>query len=273
MTPLVYEWAGDPELFTLGSVTLRWYSLLFASGFVLSHHFLQRIWRSEGRDPRMVDTGIVLVIVLSLIGARLAHCLFYEPELYLKEPLKMLDFWRGGLASHGGFAGCVLAIWITLRIYRGTPLLPILDRAAPFAIFSGALIRLGNVFNAEIVGKPTDGTWGIVFSEIDDIVRHPVQVYEATGYLLVFGVALLVFHHTRLKKRAGALFGLTCILAGCVRVSCEMFKVDPFLGQALTVPYLVIGLAALAYAAARRDVSSLAPGLPALPWDQPRPRH
>lgn len=272
MTPMVYEWAGDPELFSLGGITLRWYSLLFASGFVLSHHFLQRIWRAEGRDPRMVDTGIVLVIVLSLIGARLAHCLFYEPEIYLAEPMKMLDFYRGGLASHGGFAGCVLAIWITRRIYRGTPLMPILDRAAPFAIFSGALIRLGNVFNAEIVGKPTDGSWGVVFSEIDDVARHPVQVYEATGYLLVFATLLFFFHQTRLKERAGALFGLTCILSGCVRVTCEMFKDEPFMGQALTVPYLIIGLAALAYAANKREAPALALGLPALPWDQPRPR-
>lgn len=258
-------WDVSDEIFRFtlpifGSVALRWYGLLFASGFVFGQIILTRIYKAEGVRERWVDVITLYMIVGTVLGARLGHCLFYEPEVYLKDPIRILMIWEGGLASHGATVGILLALYMFSRKYK-FDYLWVLDRIVIVVALGGALIRLGNLFNSEIVGKATDAPWAFVFVrnfEFSQVPRHPAQLYESISSFLLF--LALYFLWSRLKSATprGRIFGLFVFILFTLRVLYEFLKENQVdkenfllqtiglnIGQLLSLPLIIIGLIVL----------------------------
>jgi len=166
-------WNGSPEIFSRGYFALRWYGLFFALGFLISQQVLYYMFKKEGKPEKDVDTLTIYMVIATIVGARLGHILFYQPEVIWEEPLSIfLPFelhpfrFTGlqGLASHGGAFGILFALWLYARKNRpGQSYLQVVDRIVVVVALTGALIRLGNFFNSEIIGKPTDKAYGVVF--------------------------------------------------------------------------------------------------------------
>lgn len=183
MTTLSYIiWNANPEIFTLPipfidkELTLRWYGLLFALGFLISQQILYYMFKKEGKPEQDVDTLTIYMVVATVIGARLGHVLFYEPEKYLAHPLNILKVWEGGLASHGGAIGILFALWLYSRKKKyGQNYLQTLDRIVILVALTGALIRFGNMMNSEIIGKPTNSDYGVVFA------RNVTEILKSDG--------------------------------------------------------------------------------------------
>lgn len=157
-------WGPDPELFSLGILSVRWYGLLFASGFLFGQWILTKIYKNEGRKPYEVDTFTLYAVLGTVVGARLGHCLFYSPEFYLSNPIEILKIWEGGLASHGAAIGILLATYFYYRKLKIISYLWVVDRLVIVVALAGVLIRVGNFMNSEIIGKPTEASFGIVFN-------------------------------------------------------------------------------------------------------------
>ncbi len=157
-------WEASPELFSIGSLTVRWYGLLFALGFLIGQQILIWIYKTEGKSEKYVETLTVYMVVATILGARIGHCLFYEPEYYLTHPLDILKIWEGGLASHGAAAGILIAIYLYSKKQTDQSYLYVLDRMVITIALAGCLIRLGNLMNSEIIGKPTSFRGGFIFA-------------------------------------------------------------------------------------------------------------
>jgi phosphatidylglycerol:prolipoprotein diacylglycerol transferase len=234
-----------------------WYGLFFASTFVYGIALFRTIYRLEGRRPDDVYDLALAVIGGTLVGARLGHVLFYAPDYYLSHPWKILALHEGGLASHGAVIGIVAAVWLYSRAKRDQGFLWLCDRIGMSVPLSGCLIRIGNFFNSEIVGKPSDAPWAVIFSRVDAIPRHPVQLYEALCYLAIFVVQLSYYRHHRGDPPEGELFGRFLVLVFSARFVLEHFKehLTRFdgswslsLGQWLSIPGVLVGLIILAWA-------------------------
>lgn len=259
-------WHVRPDIVSdlFGFLTLRWYGLLFALAFLLDYHIVQRMFRLEHKPLRDLETLTIYVIVATIVGARLGHCLFYDAEIYLSNPIRILYVWEGGLASHGGALGILTALFLYTRKRPDQPFLWAADRIAVVAALSGSLIRLGNLFNSEVFGKPTDLPWGFVFELAPDaglLPRHPTQIYESLFYLVVFVVLYRLYEAKRVQisnlrtasaqAANGDLLGLFMILVFGFRFFVEFLKENQSsfenalplnMGQLLSIPFVVIGL-------------------------------
>lgn len=245
------HWDVSPEILRLGPVALRWYGVCFALAFLVGYGIVQWIYRREQQPERDLDRLLVYMLVGAVVGARLGHCLFYEPAFYLRHPLEILKVWEGGLASHGGAVGILLALWIYSRARPGQPYLWLLDRIAVPAALGGFFIRLGNLFNSEILGTPTEVPWAFVFVRVDALPRHPAQLYEALAYALIFAGLLMVYRRRGAQTPRGLLFGLFLLLVFGARVLIEFVKVRQAafgealplsMGQLLSIPLILAGL-------------------------------
>jgi phosphatidylglycerol---prolipoprotein diacylglyceryl transferase len=185
-------WNGNPEIFTISipfinsEITLRWYGLLFALGFLISQQILYYIYKKEGKPESDVDQLTLYMVIATIVGARLGHVLFYEPDLYLHDPIKILKVWEGGLASHGAAAAILFALWLYARKKKpGQSYLQVVDRIVILVALTGALIRLGNFFNSEIIGRPTHSNYGVVFARsVTEALERSGQV-EDVAYVKV----------------------------------------------------------------------------------------
>ncbi len=209
------------------------------------------VYRLEGKNEADLESMFLYITIGIVVGARLGHCIFYDPAYYLAHPMKIFAVWEGGLASHGGGSGVIFALYLFARKYK-LNYLWLLDRVAiPTALF-GAFVRMGNFMNSEIVGKPTDVPWAIVFQRVDMLPRHPAQLYEAISYFAIFLLLTLIYKTKREKLHNGFLFGLFLTLIFTARLLIEFVKVKQadydtsFLmmttGQALSIPFLIVGL-------------------------------
>jgi prolipoprotein diacylglyceryl transferase len=191
-------------------------------------------------------------VVGTLAGARLGHCLFYEPEIYLRDPIRILKIWEGGLASHGGGIGIFLMLWWFSRKHREFSYLWLLDHLCVGVALAGVFIRTGNLFNSEILGKATDVPWAFVFDRIDAVPRHPTQIYEALSYLVIF-IVLWKWYRSPAKpaKYPGRIFGTFLMLCFGVRFLIEFAKENQVafeqslplnMGQLLSIPMVGAGL-------------------------------
>lgn len=247
-------WDVSPIAFTihLGSFALpvRWYGLFFAATFVYGTLFFQYLFRREGRPVDEVYDLVLWVIGGTVVGARLGHVLFYNPAYYLSHPFKIVAVWEGGLASHGAVLGILAGVWLYSRRATGQSFLWVCDRIGMAVPFSGCLIRLGNFFNSEILGRPADWPWAVIFARVDPVPRHPVQLYEALCYLLIF---LVQFRRYRLTggEPEGVLFGRFLIFVFGARFFMEFFKEGQAafeagwtltLGQWLSLPAVLFGV-------------------------------
>lgn len=244
-------WDVSPVLLDLGVREIRWYGLFFAAGFLIAIEITQRMYRWEGLDPKEVSKIFLYTFVATLVGARLGHCLFYEPAYYLQNPLEILFIWKGGLASHGGTAAVIYGLFLYAK-KNGFPFLFVMDRVAVPTAFVSFCIRMGNLFNSEIVGHPTDVPWAFVFTRIDYLSRHPSQLYEALSYLTLFFILLFLYLKTDLRKKTGALVGLFLIGIFGSRFIIEMTKENQVafeegmflnMGQLLSIPFVIAGAA------------------------------
>ncbi len=166
---IIWDW--NPEIFSLGFLQIRYYGLLFAGGFLIGYYFLKRLFKKEGTDIAWLDAMLMYVMVGTVVGARLGHCLFYEPSHYLSHPIDILKVWEGGLASHGGAVGILIALWIYSRKVTKKSMLWSLDRLVIVVALAGCMIRLGNLANSEIYGHSTEKSWGFVHVRDSDLGR------------------------------------------------------------------------------------------------------
>jgi prolipoprotein diacylglyceryl transferase len=218
---------------------------------VLGYLILNQIFKNEKRPSADLEQLAVYIIFGTVIGARLGHCLFYNPEYYLANPVEILKVWTGGLASHGAAIGIIFSIYLFSKKKKDLTMLWILDRVVIVVALAGCLIRLGNLFNSEIIGKAADVPWAFVFISVDDIPRHPAQLYESIAYFLIFVILLLVYQKKFPKLTEGTLFGLFLVLVFSFRFFIEFVKEvqEEFeaslalnMGQILSIPFVLIGL-------------------------------
>ena len=247
---MILTWEMDPVLLHLGGLELRWYGLLFAAGFFLGTLVLKQVFLAEKKPLADLDPLLGYMVVGVVVGARLGHCLFYEPQYYLAHPWEIPMVWHGGLASHGAVLGMFVSLWWFAK-KRGYPYLWLLDRIALLVPLAGALIRVGNFFNSEILGQPTGGNFGVIFANVDRVPRHPAQLYEALCYLALFFFEWIWYRRQQKKKFAGTILGQMLTGIFLARFALEGLKEVqvPFesgwwlnLGQLLSLPFLVLGL-------------------------------
>ena len=253
-------WNIDPVIMTWGPLTLGWYGLLFASGFLVGVNIMQWIYRREGRDPKELDALLWFVLGGTIVGMRLVHCLFYDPAYFLAHPLEILEIWKGGYASHGGALGLLLAVYWYCRASGRPSYLWLLDRLAIAAVITGAFIRIGNFFKSEIIGVPTDSVFGVIFLQVDAVPRHPVQLYEAVAYIAIF-VGMLWLYRSKRATADGGLTGTYLVAVFGARFALEFFKTPQAtyeagnlisVGQYLSLPFVLAGLALLVRARYRQ---------------------
>jgi len=260
----IIPWNVDPEIFRIGNFAIRWYGLLFASGFVFGYIIMKKIFANEGFSDATLDRLTVYVAVGTIVGARLGHCFFYEPSYYLAHPVEILKVWHGGLASHGAAIGILIALWLFARKEK-KPFIWAIDRVVIVVALAGALIRLGNLMNSEIYGVETTLPWGFVFLRNHETVpKHPTQIYEALAYLITFGVLMRVYWKNKGKQKAGLLFGLFLIMVFGFRFFVEYVKEDQVafeagmklnMGQLLSIPFILGGIAILVWSFTRKQIT------------------
>jgi len=244
-------WNVDPEILRIGPIAPRWYGLLFAAGFLLGYLILLQIYRHEGRSEENLSNLLLYVLLGTLIGARLGHVLFYQPDYYLARPWEILMIWQGGLASHGGFSGVLIAIYLYVRKYRDMSFLELADRLAVSSLLAASLIRLGNLFNSEILGRPSRLPWAIIFLRVDNIPRHPAMLYEALAYAAAFATLYVAYWKTDIIKVPGRTLGAAFAISFTARFLIEFVKEEQVafeqglplnMGQLLSLPFIFIGL-------------------------------
>lgn len=245
---LLFSWNQNPVLFSIGSFGVRWYGLFFALAFLLGLYWMQYAYKTEKKNLKGLEPLLYKVLVGVIIGARLGHCLFYDPVFYLTHPVEILKIREGGLGSHGGILGLFLALWFHGRKYKETSFSWLADRLVIGGCLGAALIRIGNFFNSEIIGIPTRGNYGIIFRQVDSLPRHPVQLYESFAYFTC-GLVLFFLWKKGLGKQSWRLTSLCLMMAACARFFLEIFKTSqtsfnlPFhMGQALSIPFFLCGL-------------------------------
>jgi len=248
-------WQTDPVAFYVAVGDHRWpvfwYGVLFASTFAYGTLMFRWLYRQAGKPVDHVYDLVLTVIVGTVIGARLGHTMIYNPGLYLSEPWRILYVWKGGLASHGAVVGILLAVWLYARWRPDQSFLWICDRIGMAVPLSGCLIRLGNFFNSELLGRPTEMPWAVVFARIDMIPRHPVQLYESLCYLLIFFIQFRFYLKHRDDLPLGMLFGRFFVLVFGARFLMEFFKEEQTIyvtglpmnmAQFLSIPAVLVGV-------------------------------
>jgi prolipoprotein diacylglyceryl transferase len=243
-------WDVHPELFNLGPISVRWYGLLFATAFIVGYKIMQWIYKREGKPESEVEQLAIYMILGTVIGARLGHCLFYSPGYYLSNPLEILMVWKGGLASHGATIGILIALYLYTKKKKEN-ILWLLDRIVIVTAIGGASVRFGNLFNSEIIGKATDVPWAFIFTSVDDIPRHPAQLYESIAYIILFFILLFLYIKKWKQLNRGFLFGLFLILLFSSRFFIEFYKENQSgfeagmllnMGQVLSIPFIITGV-------------------------------
>ena len=256
MDLLSIVWNADPEIFRIGGFALRYYSVLFLSGFILGYYIFRWFYKREQLPLEQLDTLFFVSLISALIGARLGHVIGYDLRYYLAHPWEILMTWKGGLASHGGAVGLLIGLWWYIRRYGrkyGISYLWLLDRFVITVTFAGACIRLGNLMNSEIYGDVTNLPWGFVFARNGELLpKHPTQLYEALSYLILGFVMVWVYKHRLPKLKQGTLFGIFLTFLFGARFVIEFikepqsdFEVDMLfnMGQLLSLPFIVAGIA------------------------------
>ena len=257
-------WDVNPEIFSIGSFSIRWYGLLFASGFLVGQRIMSHIFRKEGLKETLLDSLLLTMVITTVIGARFGHFLFYEPEGLLKNPLQVITPPFAGLASHGAAIGILLGLFIYSRSKK-INFLWVVDRIVITVALAGCFIRMGNLMNSEIVGKVTTMPWGFVFThnfEFTQYPRHPAQLYEAIACLVLCLLLFWIWNKRKAQTPQGLLLGIFLIWVFGLRFVIEFFKENQVafeneltfnMGQILSVPAVLLGVFFLVYALKNKD--------------------
>jgi prolipoprotein diacylglyceryl transferase len=262
LQPAYITWDVGPEIFRAGVFSLRWYGLMFACAFVSGYYIMRRMFARENVSQKKLDHMVWYMVIGTFIGARLGHCLFYEPDYFLPRPLEIFFpvardaqdalYFAGyqGLASHGAAIGILAALLLFSR-RESLPYLWVLDRIAVVVALSGFFIRSGNLMNSEIYGMETALPWGFIFVQTGETVpRHPTQIYEALSYLAVFVLLCRLYVRTSAPQQPGKLFGAFLVLLFSIRFLLECIKENQVafengmalnMGQILSIPFIATG--------------------------------
>ena len=240
------NWNPDPYIFKIGGFGLKWYGAMWALAIILSYFLTLWLCRKRHIPTRNVVTAIQYVVIGGLIGARMGQVLFYEPAYYLAHPLEVLMIWNGGLASHGGAIGVLIAAYLFCKRYKDLTYLQMLDILSIVILLSGALIRIGNLFNSEIIGKVTHVSWAFIFEQVSLSPRHPSQLYEAIMVMMVFRL-LIVLYIKLPELKSGIITGMFFSIAFALRTLLEFLKEDAFVTQLLNIPVIIAGIILLVY--------------------------
>ncbi|MBD5255935.1 MAG: prolipoprotein diacylglyceryl transferase [Barnesiella sp.] len=250
-------WDVSPDLIQ-NPITIRWYGLMFAIGFLIGYEIVARMFRHEGAPERWLGWLLLWTMAGTIIGARLGHCFFYEWDFYSANPGEIVKVWKGGLASHGGAIGVILGVLcFSFFSTKRSPLWTFDRLVVPIALVGG-LIRLGNLFNSEIFGGPTDLPWGMMFVRsrewhqlYEGVACHPTQLYEAACYFALFGLLMWMYWKRNAEARPGLIFGTFLVGTFLSRFLIEFIKNDqePFeadmvinMGQCLSIPFILAGI-------------------------------
>ncbi len=261
---LFVHWNVNPELFRIGALSVRWYGLLFVSGFILGYWIFMKFFERERIDKNLLDPLLYTLLIGTIVGARLGHCLFYQPDYYFgswKGFLEVFQVWKGGLASHGGAAMLFVCMWWFASRYgrkNNFDLVWLLDRLCIAVAFAGAFIRFGNLFNSEIYGDVTNLPWGFIFERRGETEpKHPTQIYEALSYLIL-GLVLVWLYWKKLDKMyRGTFIGVFFIVCFGMRFIIEFIKEPQVefeetmlldMGQILSIPFILLGIGFIVYA-------------------------
>ena len=266
-------WNPSLEAFSIGPLTFRWYSLCWLVGLLLAYLVVRRLYKEQKIKDELFDPLFVYCFLGILVGARLGHCIFYQPDYFLTSfkgfvemflPIHIMQdgSWKmtgyAGLASHGGTAGLMLALWLYTKRTK-LSLWTVLDNIAIATGTTACFIRLGNLMNSEIIGKTTDVPWAFVFEKVDALPRHPGQLYEAIAYALLFVIMWIIYKNSQ-KQTAnsrkpqvgtGWYFGFCLAYIFTFRFFIEYTKEiqEAFeaslpldMGQILSIPFIIIGV-------------------------------
>jgi len=256
------HWDINPEIVNIFGVSLRYYGCLFVSGLILCYYILGWIYKRENIPSEHLGILSIFCMIGIIAGARLGHCLFYEPSYYLLHPLEMIlpiTFLPGGgakfigyqgLASHGGVLGLLIALYFYSRKTKHT-MIDTVDLIAVVAALECGFIRLGNFMNSEIIGIPATKPWSVIFERVDKVPRHPAQLYEAISYFIIFTIMIILYVKLRDKLKNGFLFGLATVLCFSARFIIEFVKERQVsfedkmqfdMGQLLSIPFILLGV-------------------------------
>ncbi len=261
-------WNPDLEAFRIGTFSFRWYSMCWLVGLLLAYLMVRRQYRQQGIKEELFEPLFLYCFVGILIGARLGHCIFYQPDYYLTSlshfvemilPIHFLPDggWKftgyEGLASHGGTLGLMIALWLYVRRTK-LGIFTVLDNIAIATPVTACCIRLGNLMNSEIIGKVSDVPWAFVFERVDNMPRHPGQLYEAIAYALLLVIGGLLYRRMPQKVGTGFFFGLCLTYIFTARFFIEYVKdiQEAFeagmmlnMGQLLSIPFVILGVACM----------------------------
>ncbi len=267
MLPSFITWDVSPTIID-SFITVRWYGLMFAIGFWIGFNLVSKMFKHEGVPERWVGILLIYVGVATIVGSRLGHVFFYQWDYYSAHPWKILATWEGGLASHGGAIGIIVAV-ILFSIFttKRNPLWTF-DRLTIVIALVGCLIRIGNLMNSEIFGYPTDLPWGFKFVRSAEwnqlyygLACHPTQLYEAMCYLALFGIMMWMYWKKNCGERPGLLFGVFLTGTFGSRFLIEFIKNDQVafeatmtynMGQLLSIPFVLLGVALIVTALLRK---------------------
>jgi phosphatidylglycerol:prolipoprotein diacylglycerol transferase len=249
----VIHWKVAPEIIQhfLGFITIRWYSLLFGLSFFLGYYIFVYIAKKENKKLEDLDDLVMYMFFATIIGARLGHCIFYDFHYYfIEHPLDIFKIWEGGLASHGAIFTIIPVLYLFMKKHAGYTYLWLLDRITWVIALAATFIRLGNFFNSEIVGLPTDGSWGVVFMQNGETFpRIPIMLFESACYFFVFILLSYMYVSKNGKVRPGLMSAVFFILMLVFRFICEFWKSDfgekvlwgLNSGQLLSIPFVLFG--------------------------------
>ncbi len=248
---LIFAVIPSPGIGQIGPIEMRWYGFGFALAFILGYFLGSTMFRHAGFKQEDADALLMYLFVGTIAGARLGEVLFYNPAYYFSNPAEILMVWKGGLASHGAFIGNILAMWLYVSRRSHITYVWVLDRMTiPFAI-GGVFVRMGNFFNSEIYGLPTDVPWAVIFERVDMLPRHPSMLYEAGVGLVLFVILWGMYKYWKHTPPAGALLGVFLTVLFAARFLVEITKVEQAdfavewivgMGQLLSIPLVIAGL-------------------------------
>ena len=267
MIGLYINWDFDSEIINIYGFPLKYYGLLFACGLLLCMYILKIIFKRENLKDSAHEALFIYGIIGIFVGARLGHCLFYDFDYYSKNLLEIIlpikkilngeykFIGYAGLASHGGTVGLIISLYLYSKKYE-ISYLKTLDLIAIVAPLGATFIRLANLMNSEMIGNPTSMPWAFIFKRIDNIPRHPAQLYEAISYLMIFIIVLTIYKTKNIKLGNGFLFGLAITLIFVMRILIEFLKINQVdfekgmslnMGQILSIPFVLLGLYFVAF--------------------------